>query len=72
MTSEYINAISGLDLAEIMITSTIEIHEGPIPKDAFTIDDIAGIGVLSQIATGNKCIRCFKVLPEVGQLPVKP
>ncbi len=69
MTSEYINAISGLDLAEIMITSTIEIHEAPIPKDAFTIDDIAGIGVLSQIAAGNKCIRCFKVLPEVGLIP---
>ena len=66
VTSEYTRAMTGLDLAEITITSTAELCEAPVPREAFTIEDIEGIGVLSQIAEGNKCIRCFKVLPEVG------
>jgi isoleucyl-tRNA synthetase len=66
VTSEYIDVMAGLDLAEITITSHAQLCDDPIPEGAFTIEDIKSIGVLSQIAEGNKCIRCFKVLPEVG------
>ena len=59
---------TGLDLAEITITSSAELREGQSPNDVFTIEDVKGIGVLPQIAEGNKCVRCFKVLPEVGSI----
>jgi isoleucyl-tRNA synthetase len=58
----------GLDLAEITITSSAELLEGQSPSSVFTIEDVEGIGVLPQIAEGKKCIRCFKVLPEVGSI----
>ncbi len=68
VTKEYINAMTGLDLAEITITSSAELLEGQSPSSVFTIEDVEGIGVLPQIAEGKKCIRCFKVLPEVGSI----
>ena len=30
------------------------------------MDDVAGIGVVSALADGGKCERCWRVLPEVG------
>ncbi len=67
-TNEYITALTGLDLAEITITSNIELLENDIPEEAFTIEDVGGVGVVPKIADGTKCIRCFKVLPEVGSI----
>jgi isoleucyl-tRNA synthetase len=68
VTKEYIDAMIGLDLAEITITSSAKLHEGEAPTGAFTIEDVIGVGVIPQIAEGNKCIRCFKVLSEVGTI----
>ncbi|MBT3990904.1 MAG: isoleucine--tRNA ligase [Rhodospirillaceae bacterium] len=68
VTADYIEAMNGLDLAEIAITSTAELTEGDVPEGAFTIEDVKGIGVQSALAPGEKCIRCYKVLPEVGTI----
>jgi isoleucyl-tRNA synthetase len=68
VTSEYIDAMDGLDLAEIAITSSAELHQGNPPKGAFNLEDVAGVGVIINIAEGNKCVRCFKILPEVGSI----
>lgn len=57
--------IKDVDLAELSITSGVEVIEGPIPEKAFTIEDSPGIGVQVILASGNKCDRCWKVLPEV-------
>jgi isoleucyl-tRNA synthetase len=67
-TKEYIHAMTGLNLAEITITSNAELHEGNAPDGAFTIEDVVGVGVLPHIAEGNKCLRCFKISPEVGSV----
>jgi isoleucyl-tRNA synthetase len=67
-TAEYIDAMAGLDLAEIVITSSAELHQGNPPDGVFILEDVAGVGVLINIAEGNKCVRCFKILPEVGSI----
>ncbi|MGA8552108.1 MAG: zinc finger domain-containing protein, partial [Stellaceae bacterium] len=37
--------------------------------DAFTLPDVADIGVRVSLAPGERCERCWRVLPEVGQVP---
>jgi isoleucyl-tRNA synthetase len=67
-TPNYIEAMTGLDLAEITITSGAILTQDKIPVQAFTMRDISGIGVVHSMAKGNKCVRCYKVLPEVGSI----
>ncbi|MEM6944819.1 MAG: class I tRNA ligase family protein, partial [Pseudomonadota bacterium] len=55
-----------VDMAEICITSDFELREGEPPAEAFRLDDPA-IGVLFKRAEGKKCLRCWKILPDVGQ-----
>ena len=64
----HIDALKGLDPAEIFITSGAEIVEGAPGEAAFTLDDVPGVGVVSDLAQGEKCGRCWMVLPEVGTL----
>ena len=72
LAGEYMTALEGLDLAEIAITSDIELVAGDAPGGAFTLDEAAGIGVTPVLAEGEKCERCWRVLPEVGGRPEAP
>jgi isoleucyl-tRNA synthetase len=67
-----IDAMKGIDLAEIAITSggTL-IHNAP-PEGVFMLEDVDGIGVVSKLADGDKCQRCWRVLPEVGKRAEAP
>jgi isoleucyl-tRNA synthetase len=65
-TAEHVAALAGIDLAEISITSNAELIEGEVPEGAFTIPEVAGVGVVPEKAEGDKCQRCYKVLPDVG------
>jgi isoleucyl-tRNA synthetase len=71
-TADYVAALAGLDLAEICITSAATLQEGEPPADAFTLPDVAGVGVVPGLATGSKCARCWQVLPEVGRSSQHP
>jgi isoleucyl-tRNA synthetase len=62
-----LEAIAGLDLAEICITSGLLLVEGAAPAGAFALADVAGVAVLPTGAEGEKCQRCWKVLNEVGK-----
>jgi len=55
-----------LDLAEIAITSQANLLAGDGPDNAFRLDDVPGVAVVPQLAQGEKCARCWKILPEVG------
>ena len=70
--SQYIAALKGLDLAEICITSGGQLVEGEAPAGAFALPDVAGVAVLPAPAAGNKCARCWQVLPEVGKSAKHP
>jgi len=57
--------LEGLDLAELAITSDILLADGPAPAGAFMLDEVPGVAVVPGLAEGEKCARCWRVLPEV-------
>ncbi|MCZ6838688.1 MAG: isoleucine--tRNA ligase [Alphaproteobacteria bacterium] len=61
-----VTAMAGVNLAEISITSAASLIAGAPPADAFTLDDVPGIGVVPKLALGEKCSRCWQYLPDVG------
>ena len=63
---ELLAALDGVDLAEVCITSGVTLSDAAPPAGAFTIEEVAGVGVEAGRAEGGKCQRCWMVLPEVG------
>ncbi|MFZ5931317.1 MAG: isoleucine--tRNA ligase [Pseudomonadota bacterium] len=61
-------AMRGLDINEIAITSGAVLVNGPVPSGAFTLDEVDGAGVVNGLAQGEKCQRCWMILPEVGKV----
>jgi len=61
-----------VDFAEICITSAIVLSAEPPPDGAFTLPDVPGVAVAPARADGQKCARCWQVLPEVGREPEHP
>ncbi len=59
----------GLDLGEIAITSNARVSTHEPPSDAFRLPDVAGVAVEFHHAEGDKCARCWMILPEVGHNP---
>jgi len=70
--ADYLAAFKGLNLAEIFITSGASLVEGEAPAGAFTLPDVAGVGVVPTGSSGEKCQRCWMVLPEVGKSAEHP
>ena len=60
-------AIGELDMAELAITSGIEMHVGAPPPEAFSLDEIGNVGVVPEMAKGDRCERCWRVLDEVDK-----
>ncbi len=60
-----IDLLGDLDLAELAITSDIELHTKAAPAEAFTLPDVANVAVMPALARGERCARCWRVLPEV-------
>ncbi len=52
--------------ADICITSDLTLSTEAAPSDAFTMAEIEGIAVSFVKAEGEKCGRCWKILPDVG------
>jgi isoleucyl-tRNA synthetase len=69
---ELFAAVEGLDLAEICITSALELERGEGPAEAFRLDDVRGVAVIYEPAEGRKCARSWKISPEVGSDPEYP
>ena len=66
ISGDYADALNGVDLAEISITSEIVVASGDAPDGAFILDDVSGVAVVPGLADGGKCERCWQVLVEVG------
>jgi isoleucyl-tRNA synthetase len=69
---EYQDAVNGLDLAELFITSGARFDDGNQDPDAFSLEDVPGVWVRAEAASGEKCGRCWKVLEDVGSNPNHP
>ena len=57
--------INKQNFADICITSAVTLINKPFGKEAFTLEDTPGIGVIFKKADGIKCERCWKILEEV-------
>jgi len=51
---------------DICITSGITVETGDGPAEAFRLEDVPGVAVSFALAEGEKCARCWKILPDVG------
>jgi isoleucyl-tRNA synthetase len=68
-------AVLGVDLAEIAITSDLKLAAGDPPADAFTLDDVAGVAVVIEKAEERglvKCARSWRYTDDVGSDPEFP
>jgi isoleucyl-tRNA synthetase len=61
-----------IDLAETTITSVAHVSTGPAPAGAFRLDDVPDVAVAFAKSEGEKCARCWRVLPEVGKSHAHP
>ena len=71
MSADYADVMKGIDLAEIAITSDASLSSEAAPANAFTLADVAGVAVVPRLAEGAKCVRCYRVLPEVTREPAR-
>ncbi|MEY4873073.1 MAG: hypothetical protein RLZZ563_2403, partial [Pseudomonadota bacterium] len=55
-----------VDFADLCITSGITISSDAAPEGAFALADVPGVAVVFQPAVGQKCERCWQILPDVG------
>jgi isoleucyl-tRNA synthetase len=63
--------LDSIPFADICITSSIKLSLENAPETAFSTEEIKGIKIDFQKASGEKCQRCWKILPEVSlQNPV--
>ncbi len=60
------------DLAEIAITSGVDIRAGEGPAEAFRLDDVKGVAVLIEKAKGVKCERSWKYFDPASADPEFP
>ena len=61
-----LRALKSVDFAEICITSGISLSGDPEPSEAFRLPEVQGIGVVFELAEGEKCQRCWQIKPDVG------
>ena len=62
-------ALDGIDLAEISITSDLVISHDDVPADAFALREVPGVAVVVEKADGRglvKCARSWRYTDDVG------
>ena len=59
-------ALESVPFDDISITSKITVSGDAAPEGAFTLADVSGVAVSFAKADGEKCQRCWKILPDVG------
>ena len=66
VSQETADILKTVPLADMCITSAVHVLTDQAPADAFTLDDTPGVAVVFAKAEGEKCQRCWKILPDVG------
>ncbi|MFC0201441.1 isoleucine--tRNA ligase [Paracoccus rhizosphaerae] len=64
-----LDALKSVAFADVCITSDLSLTRDPAPQEAFRMAEAPGIGVVFETADGQKCQRCWKILPDVGTHP---
>ncbi len=63
---DVLKALKSVDFADICITSDVALSGDPMPSEAFRMPENEGVGVVFEHASGEKCQRCWRILPDVG------
>ncbi len=58
--------LATFDVDDMCITSGLAVTGDPAPAEAFRVPEIEGVAVVFEKAQGDKCQRCWKILPDVG------
>ncbi|MBR2574554.1 MAG: isoleucine--tRNA ligase [Loktanella sp.] len=66
VTADVAKVLDTTSFDDLCITSAITISTDAAPEGAFRLDDVADIAVVFAHAVGDKCERCWKILPDVG------
>jgi isoleucyl-tRNA synthetase len=61
-----VEALKTVPFDDICITSAISVSGDPALSEAFRMPEVEGVGVVFERANGEKCLRCWKILPDVG------
>jgi isoleucyl-tRNA synthetase len=69
---ELFEALLGVDLAEICITSAATLVADEGPAQAFRLPEVPGVAVVCNLAEGTKCARSWKITHTVGADPQYP
>ena len=64
--ADLLTALESVPFDDISITSKITVSGDAAPEGAFTLPDVSGVAVSFEKARGEKCQRCWKILPDVG------
>ena len=72
LSADHSGLLSGEDWAELAIVSSLTVVTTPAPEGAFQHPDMPGVAIAFARAGGEKCARCWKVLPEVGHTAAHP
>jgi isoleucyl-tRNA synthetase len=62
--AKLLETLQSVPFEDICITSSLALNSGQ--GGAFHVAEVAGIGVTFKHAPGEKCVRCWKILPDVG------
>ncbi|MEO0402478.1 MAG: class I tRNA ligase family protein, partial [Pseudomonadota bacterium] len=58
--------LQAMPFQDVCITSQIVVTTDDAPSEAFRLPEASGVAVVFEKAGGQKCARCWKVLPDVG------
>jgi isoleucyl-tRNA synthetase len=64
--ADMLAALKSVAFDDLCITSGIALTADPAPEEAFRMAEVPGVGVVFEKADGEKCQRCWKILPDVG------
>ena len=70
--ADLMSGLEGVDMAEVCITSGIEVIAGPLPEGAVVASDAKSVGVIPKRAEGKKCARSWRITKDVGSDPAYP
>ncbi len=63
---EMLEVLKSVAFEDVCITSDIALTNDPGPDEAFRLPEADGVSVVFEKAQGQKCQRCWKILPDVG------
>ena len=64
--ADVLTALKSVEFADVCITSDIQLTGDPSPAEAYRLPEVEGVSVVFEKADGEKCQRCWKILPDVG------